>query len=119
MNEIGKRAREAAIDHGMWLAPDDDETNYQAFVAGYLRGYSDRGVEATAARDEYEKELATLRARVAELEGMVPRWVPVARKIALDIQGWLPIDDQKCGDSERQWLMVPPIPLPEKNEGER
>ncbi len=73
MNEIGKQAREAAIDHGMWLAPDDDETNYQAFVAGYLRGYSDRGVEATAARDEYEKEIATLHARVVELEGMAGR----------------------------------------------
>ena len=50
---LQQRAHEAAIDHGMWLAPDDDETNYEAFVAGYLRGYSDRGVEATNARDEY------------------------------------------------------------------
>ena len=40
--EMEQRAHDAAIDHGMWLAPDDDETNYQAFVAGYLRGYSDR-----------------------------------------------------------------------------
>ena len=61
---LQQRAHEAAIDHGMWLAPDDDETNYEAFVAGYLRGYSDRGVEATNARDEY---LAAL-AKVAELE---------------------------------------------------
>ena len=61
---LDQQAREAALDHGMWLAPDDDETNYQAFVAGYLRGYSDRGVEATTARDEYEKEIATLRAKL-------------------------------------------------------
>ena len=67
---LQQRAHEAAIDHGMWLAPDDDETNYEAFVAGYLRGYSDRGVEATNARDEYlaaatlrDKEIAALKAR--------------------------------------------------------
>ena len=72
---LQQRAHEAAIDHGMWLAPDDDETNYEAFVAGYLRGYSDRGVEATNARDEYlaaatlrDKEIAALLAKVAELE---------------------------------------------------
>jgi hypothetical protein len=33
-----KRAHEAAIDHGLWLAPDDDETNYQSYVAGFLEG---------------------------------------------------------------------------------
>ena len=72
---LQQRAHEAAIDHGMWLAPDDDETNYEAFVAGYLRGYSDRGVEATNARDEYlaaaalrDKEIEALLAKVAELE---------------------------------------------------
>lgn len=75
MTPLEQKAREAAIDHGLWLAPDDDETNYEAFVAGYLRGYSDRGVEATNARDEYlaaatarDKEIEELRARVAELE---------------------------------------------------
>ena len=73
--EMEQRAHDAAIDHGMWLAPDDDETNYEAFVAGYLRGYSDRGVEATNARDEYlaaatlrDKEIEALLAKVAELE---------------------------------------------------
>ena len=64
-------------------------------------------------RNRSERELEALRKRVAELERMVPRWVPVAQKIALDIQGWLPIDDQKIGDGERHWLMVPSIPLPE------
>lgn len=62
---IDKQAHEAAIDHGLWIAPDDDETNYQAFVAGYLRGHSDSGVEATSARDEYEAEIASLRAKLA------------------------------------------------------
>ena len=68
--------------------------------------------------DQRTAEVASLRARVEELKGMVPMWVPVAQKIALDIQGWLPLDDQKCGDDERLWLMVPPIPLPETKEGE-
>jgi len=54
--------------------------------------------------------------RASAAEAMLPRWVSVAQKIALDIQGWLPLDDQKCGDSERQWLMVPPIPFPEEKE---
>ena len=65
MDTLGKQAHEAAIDHGLWLAPDDDETNYQAFVAGYLRGHTDRGVEATTARDEYDAEIASLRAKLA------------------------------------------------------
>lgn len=108
MNEIGKRAREAAIDHGMWLAPDDDETNYQAFVAGYLRGYSDRGVEATAARDEYEKEIATLRARVAELEGRDRSAVALLRKWKY---GWtfgryVPVEESQA------FINAAPIPLP-------
>ena len=71
---------------------------------------------ARFARSIYEADRAKLLDRIAELEGMVPKWVPVAQKIALDIQGWLPIEDQKCGDDERQWLMVPPIPLPKGGE---
>lgn len=46
MTDLERKAREAAIDHGMWLAPDDNETNYQAFVAGYYRGWSDKGAYA-------------------------------------------------------------------------
>ena len=116
MTDIERQAREAAIDHGMWLAPDDDETNYQAFVAGYLRGYSDRGVEATTARDEYEKEIATLRARVAELEGMVPRWACAAESSMLEGSGWLRADDNKRGNGPRMRLMVPPISFPEEEK---
>ena len=118
--ELQQRAHDAAIDHGMWLAPDDDETNYEAFVAGYLRGYSDRGVEATNARDEYlaaaalrDKEIATLRARVAELERMVPRWVLENESALLNEQGWSVSETDKLGNGPRLWLMVPPIPLPE------
>ena len=118
--ELQQRAHDAAIDHGMWLAPDDDETNYEAFVAGYLRGHSDRGVEATNARDEYlaaaalrDKEIATLRARVAELERMVPRWVLENESALLNEQGWSVSETDKLGNGPRLWLMVPPIPLPE------
>ena len=118
--ELQQRAHDAAIDHGMWLAPDDDETNYEAFVAGYLRGYSDRGVEATNARDEYlaaaalrDKEIATLRARVAELERMVPRWVLENESALLNEQGWSVSETDTLGNGPRLWLMVPSIPLPE------
>lgn len=149
--ELQQRAHDAAIDHGMWLAPDDDETNYEAFVAGYLRGYSDRGVEATNARDEYRaaaelrdkeiealrKDLAAevvitraLRARVAELEGLVPRECPecsgsgsiesTGSEHSSDCDGSCrncPVPVQviepcaMCGS--RGIVMVPPIPLPE------
>ena len=53
--EMEQRAHDAAIDHGMWLAPDDDETNYQAFVAGYYRGWSDKGVEVGNELDTHER----------------------------------------------------------------
>lgn len=79
-----------------------EQARKEGFDDGYLAG-----------KTFAEQEIAALRARVEELEGMVPKWVPVEQKIALDIQGWLPFDDQKCGQSERLWLMVPPIPLPE------
>lgn len=71
---------------------------------------------AQFARTLYEAERNRLLDEIEKLEAMVPKWVPVAQKIALDIQGWLPLEDQKCGDDERLWLMVPPIPLPEKHE---
>ena len=93
------KAREAAIDHGMWLAPDDDETNYQAFVAGYLRGYVDRGVEATNARDEQDAEIASLRAKLAAVPNKEIQWAanflrvtgtsPLAKDIANAIDRWL------------------------------
>ena len=58
------------------------------------------------------EEIATLRARVEELEGMVPKWVPKGEgKIAPLVEmGW-----QGVCDSPDEWqrLMVPPIPVPE------
>lgn len=139
-DDLQQQAREAALlstplstpyaEDQCWY---DNDALRDEFVAGFLAAAEPRETELIELRPKladrnkrlaaaFEKhdvlcaEIDTLSARVAELEGMVPRWVPVAQKIALDIQGWLPIDDQKCGDSERQWLMVPPIPLPGAEE---
>lgn len=130
--EMEKEAREAALSECAV-----DESAGWNFRLGYLAAAEPRERALEAMKEACQKwewssaesaavvlacegkiakqtdEIAALRARVAELEGMVPRWVPVAQKISLDIQGWLPLDDQRCGDSERLWLMVPPIPLPE------
>lgn len=64
--DLERKVREAALDHGEWLEADHDETNYDAYVAGYL-----------AAATLREKEIATLRARVAELEMVVANYLPV------------------------------------------
>lgn len=57
-----------------------------------------------------EQEIAALRARVEELERMVPKWVGTKRAYELGPQGWT--DAAHYGPDLR--LMVPPIPLPEK-----
>lgn len=76
-DKLRQEAKEAAIDHGMWLAPDDDETNAESFVAGYFRGWSDKGVEIEkadlAAATAREKEIEELRAEVND-------WRESARK---------------------------------------
>ena len=62
-----------------------------------------------------DAEIATLRARVEELEGMVPKWADANEAPRLEDLGWLRAYDDKCGDDPRMWLMcmVPPIPAPE------
>ena len=71
-DKLRQEAKEAAIDHGMWLAPDDDETNAESFVAGYFRGWSDKGVEIEkadlAAATAREKEIEELKTKTALLE---------------------------------------------------
>lgn len=65
-------------------------------------------------------EIATLRARVAELEGMVPKWVGIADVRAALALGWTapnptPVD----GPDGRCWMLMlpfkPQIPVPEMN----
>ena len=69
--DLERKVREAALDHGEWLEADHDETNYDAYVAGYL-----------AAATLREKEIATLRARVAELSAKLEA-VPVEEMKAI------------------------------------
>lgn len=66
MTTLEQKAREAAIDHGLWLAPDDDETNYQAFVAGYLRGHSDMAADTTNVLDELDDWRESARKAIEE-----------------------------------------------------
>ena len=78
---------------------------------GYEAGYFDAALSR-------EAEIATLRDRVKELEGMVPKWVNqsveggCAEVAALGDAKWKIADGRFLG---AQWwsLMVPPIPLPE------
>lgn len=81
-----------------------------ALYAEYVRRNPPVGM-----RDETEREIATLRARVEELEGMVPKWADANEAPRLEDLGWLRAYDDKCGDDPRMWLMcmVPPIPVPE------
>lgn len=64
-------------------------------------------------RNRSDREIENLRARVAELEGMVPRWVLENESAPLNEQGWSVSETDKLGNGPRLWLMVPPIPLPE------
>lgn len=71
-------------------------------------------------RNFRDKEIEELRARIKELEGLVPKWVADAEHTRLLALGW------QCGpdviwhrspgmiEAEWHWLMVPPIPLPEE-----
>ena len=63
-------------------------------------------------RDDLVSEIAELRARVAELEGMVPRWSDGEELGKLTAEGWRSCQGKIVGNYVLQ-LMVPPIPLPE------
>lgn len=62
--------------------------------------------------DQRTAEVASLRARVKELEGMVPRWCGVQGLDRLRALGWH-VAVANWQDKPPMWLMVPPIPLPE------
>ena len=65
-------------------------------------------------REEHEREIEELRARVKELEGMVPRWVPwdSDERRNLVKAGWGGIGGDELINDKWHRLMVPPIPLP-------
>lgn len=124
MTDLEREAREAAVDHGEWLEADADETNYEAFVAGYLRGYSDRGVEATASRDEYEQEIERLRAKLDEAKSAI-RWMHGYDEPGTEDFPFCPEGKRFAWRSvaRQQFAIVreacaEPIPLPEPKEGE-
>ena len=106
---LDQEAREAAEGFADSV---DAETGRTICKGSYMNGY----LAAATARD---KEIEELRARVAELEGLVPRWVADAEHTRLLALGW------QCGpdviwhrspgmiEAEWHWLMVPPIQLPE------
>ncbi len=111
--DLERKVREAALDHGEWLEADHDETNYDAYVAGYL-----------AAATLREKEIATLRARVAELTAVLRTYltdcgcgIPKPSDCG-EIIKWIHSDRQNINDCcmgcrEAAHLMVPPIQVPE------
>ena len=73
--------------------------------AGYKAGYFDAALSR-------ETEIATLRARVKELEGMVPKWVSEDDFIDPSLDGW----EEVTVDEDTDLIlacMVPPIPVPE------
>jgi len=72
-----------------------------------------RKLKAEMLSDTRDQEIERLRARVAELEGMVPKWVQENESAILNEQGWSISETDKIGNGPRMWLMVPPIPLPE------
>lgn len=100
LKTLEQRAREAWVNDAS-VSPSDEDC-FAAYVSGYL-----------AAAREAEQEIAALRARVAELEGMVPRWVLENESALLNEQGWSVSETDKLGNGPRLWLMVPPIPPPE------
>jgi len=63
---------------------------------------------------ELEVEITAREAldRIAELEGMVPKWVRNGERFLSEDAGWKCIDGKWDGP-DRLHLMVPPIPLPE------
>ena len=82
--------------------------------------YKHRGFDFEAgarfARSIYEADRAKLLDRIAELEGMVPKWVEVGSEAAglMEDCGWR--FHRLSGERAELMLMVPPIPLPKGGE---
>jgi hypothetical protein len=70
---------------------------------------------ARFARAIYETDREKLLAKIERLEGMVPKWVEEQSpdEARLSAKGWLEVSHESP-TGVCYWLMVPPIPLPEK-----
>lgn len=95
--------KRATAQHLRWIADtlvgSFSEATESAFVLGY-----------TAC----DKEIEELRARVRELEGMVPKWVNTSDRAVLKNLKWIEsCAAQNLNGPGYLWLMVPPIPVPE------
>ncbi len=75
-----------------------------------------RAIDAYVAdEDDFSAEIATLQARVAELEGMVPKWYTIREWNERFNKGFDREYVPKFFNGPSLWLMcpVPPIPVPE------
>ena len=99
------------------IAKWQEERNRSEREIELLRAQLERAQKAIDAyvvdEERLESEATALRARVAELEGLVPRWVQENESAILNEQGWSVSETDKIGNGPRLWLMVPSIPLPE------
>jgi HD-GYP domain-containing protein (c-di-GMP phosphodiesterase class II) len=133
VTDLEREAREAAKK--LWLGLDPFPIMARsAFVDGYLAAAAPREQELRRLRllaeeqlttlrklkaemlsDTRDQEIERLRARVAGLEGMVPKWVEwdSDERRNLTKAGAVGIGDDELIEGKWHRLMVPPIPLPE------
>ena len=86
----------------------------------YLRQIKERDAEiatlrARVAELELEVEITAREAldRIAELEGMVPKWVWDDEEFALKEVGWRCVGSKWVGSHTAHYMTPPPIPVPE------
>lgn len=121
LKTLEQRAREAWVNDAS-VSPSDEDC-FAAYVSGYLAAAREAEQEIEFLKSKFrasveclkmrDAEISALRARVTELEGMVPRWVLENESALLNEQGWSVSETDKLGNGPRLWLMVPPTPLPE------
>ena len=140
MSDIERQAREAATANGY---PEEWSPAVGGFVSGYLAaaeprekriaelttknigltGYDERRKWEESVLNEKDAEIEALRARVKDLEAMMPRWVSVSRQDEIEklgeagwTMGGASLSDGRHPYVSKHYLMVPPIPLPTEKE---
>lgn len=117
---IEERALEAAEAYRQDSITNGD---HPVSAGAYAESYRDGHL---AAAKESEQEIAALRARVAELQGMVPKWVrtlDAEQRRALAAAGWKFAVEVVQTETSTLWMLYvppsvarPPIPLPEETK---